>query len=61
MTTKLNIKDLLHDWQLEVFKSIDKHKYSVAVIHRRAGKTVLMVLYLLYRALKTPKRDFAYI
>lgn len=61
MATNINIKDLLHPWQKEVFKTIDKHKYNVAVIHRRAGKTVLMILYLLYRALKTPKRDFAYI
>lgn len=59
-TTNINLKDLLFPWQKEVFKEIDKKKYSVLVIARRSGKTILAVIYLIYRALKKPNRDYAY-
>lgn len=59
--TKLNLQGLLRDWQLKAFKEIDKKKYSVLVVSRRSGKTILTIIYLIYRALKTPDRDLAYI
>lgn len=48
-TINLNIKDLLRDWQLSFFNNYKK--YNVLVLHRRAWKTVLAVLFIIYRAL----------
>jgi hypothetical protein len=41
----------LRDWQKEFIQN--NKKYSVLVIHRRAGKTVVSITKLLYEALKT--------
>lgn len=45
----LNIKDLLRDWQLKFFNN--HKKYNVLVIHRRWWKTVVAILFLIYKAL----------
>jgi hypothetical protein len=39
----------LRDWQKEFI--LEKKKYYVLVIHRRAGKTVVSITKLLYEAL----------
>jgi len=58
--TKLNL-DFLKDWQTKAFKNIQKHRYSVLIIHRRAGKSVLAISYLLYKALSNPRKDLWYL
>jgi len=41
----------LRDWQEEFFKNAKR--FNVLVIHRRAGKTVVAILYLLIKALES--------
>jgi len=45
----LDLKNSLRDWQREFFENYKK--YNVLVIHRRWWKTVLAILFLIYRAL----------
>ena len=49
--------------QLQNFlhKQIDKHRFSVLVLHRRAGKTVAMVNHLLRSALTNPLPNSRYV
>ena len=42
-------------------KEIDKHRFSVLVLHRRAGKTVAMINHMLKDALTTTKPNSRYV
>ena len=42
-------------------KQIDKHRFSVLVLHRRAGKTVAMINHMLKDALTTTKPNSRYV
>lgn len=46
----LNLEGMLRPWQKEFFENFKK--YNVLVIHRRWWKTVVAILFLIYRALK---------
>lgn len=54
----LDISSLLRDWQKEFFEGAKK--YNVLVLHRRAWKTVVAILFLIYKALKS-KGDYWYV
>ena len=51
----------LRDWQKNMIKELQKSKYGVLIVHRRAWKTIVILAYLLYKALSNPKSDFWYI
>ena len=59
-TTNLDFT-FLNKWQKAAFENIKKFRYSVLIIHRRAGKSVLSIAYLIYKALKVPNKDLGYL
>ena len=51
----------LTKWQKNAFDNILKHRNSILIVHRRAWKSVLAIVYLIYKALHTPNKDLWYI
>jgi len=58
--TKLDFT-FLSEWQKKAFAKIKKHRYNLLIIHRRAGKSVLAISYLIYKALLHPNKDLGYL
>jgi hypothetical protein len=50
-------------WQVDVAENLDRFRFAVVVAHRRAGKTVEMIVHLMTKALSDKRNDarFAYI
>lgn len=52
---------LLRGWQRDAAVKLSRHRFTVLLVHRRAGKTVLACLWLLQQALEHPDCVCAYI
>lgn len=61
MTTRIDLRYDPRPWQRRVHRKLKR--FSVVVIHRRGGKTVMAVMALIHAALKTTKTEaqFAYV
>lgn len=56
----LSLNFVPRDWQRSAFKKMERARFSVLVVHRRAGKTVMAVLLLVHHALQTKKERAFY-
>jgi hypothetical protein len=57
----INAAPLLRGWQRDAATKLERHRFTVLLVHRRAGKTVLACLWLLQQGLEHRDSVCAYI
>lgn len=60
-TIDVELPDDWRPWQAEAWQAINQHRFSVLVVHRRAGKSVLCCLWLIAGLLERNDRVGAYL